>query len=195
MVETKSTIPEISRTVERGPFREECVRQRARTGFTALIVSLAAFAAAAPAHAASNVVSVQANVVKPLILTWLQDLDLGSVTLASGTWSNATVSISRSGTFNCASANLICTGTTQVASYNVSGTNNQVVRISAPNVTLVNQSDPTQTLTLVVDNPGSVLLTNSGPPGTNFSLGGSITLNSSTAGGTYSGTFNVTVDY
>jgi hypothetical protein len=48
---------------------------------------------------------------------------------------------------------------------------------------------------LVVDSPGSVLLTNSGPPGTDFSLGGSITLSSSTESGLYSGTFNVTVDY
>src|SRR4029079_17351072 len=101
----------------------------------------------------------------------------------------AAVSISRAGTFTCASANLTCSGATQVASYNVSGTNNRVVLISAPNVTLVNQSDPTKTLTLVVDNPGSALLTNSGPPGTNFSLGGSISLSSTTVSGTYSGTF------
>jgi hypothetical protein len=39
------------------------------------------------------------------------------------------------------------------------------------------------------------MLTNSGPPGTDFSLGGTITLSSSTVSGTYSGTFNVTVDY
>ena len=50
-------------------------------------------------------------------------------------------------------------------------------------------------LTLVVDNPGTVTLTNSGPPGSIFSLGGSVTVSSDTAGGTYSGTFNVTVDY
>ena len=62
-------------------------------------------------------------------------------------------------------------------------------------MTLVNQGDPTKTLTLVVDKPASVTLTNSGPPGTNFSLGGSITLSSTTTSGTYSGTFNVTVDY
>ena len=171
------------------------MRQRARSGVTALMIGFAAFTAAAPAHAASNVVSVQANVVKPLILTWIQNLDLGSVVLGPGTWSNATVSISRAGAFSCASANLTCTGATQVASYNVSGTNRQVVHISAPNVTLVNQSDPTKTLTLMIDNPGTVTLTNSGPPGSDFSLGGSITLSSSTAGGTYSGTLNVTVDY
>jgi hypothetical protein len=47
----------------------------------------------------------------------------------------------------------------------------------------------------VVDNPGTVSLPNSGNPGVEFSLGGTITLNSTTAGGLYSGTFNVTVDY
>jgi len=171
------------------------VRQRARTGFTAMMISLAAFAAATPAHAANNVAQVSANVVKPLILTWIQNLDLGTVVLGPGTWSNATVAISRAGIFSCTNTNVTCTGATQVARYNVSGTNNQVVRISAPNVTLVNQSDPTKTLTLVVDSPGTVTLTNSGPPGSNFSLGGSISLSSTTAGGVYSGTFNVTVDY
>ena len=171
------------------------MRQRARTGFTAMMVGLAALAAAAPAHAANNVATVQANVVKPLILAWLQDLDLGTIALGPGTWSNATVGISRAGVFSCTNANLICTGATQVARYNVSGTNNRTVLISAPNVTLVNQGDPTKTLTMVVDNPGSALLTNSGPPGTNFSLGGSISLSSTTVSGTYSGTFNVTVDY
>ena len=171
------------------------MRQRARTGFTAMMVGLAALAAAAPAHAANNVATVQANVVKPLILTWLQNLDLGTIALGPGTWSNATVGISKAGVFSCTNANLICTGATQAARYNVSGTNNRTVLITAPNVTLVNQGDPTKTLTMVVDNPGSALLTNSGPPGTNFSLGGSISLNSSTVSGTYSGTFNVTVDY
>ena len=171
------------------------MRQRARTGFTAMMVGLAALAAAAPAHAANNVATVQANVVKPLILTWLQNLDLGTIALGPGTWSNATVGISKAGVFSCTNPNLICTGAPQAARYNVSGTNNRTVLITAPNVTLVNQGDPTKTLTMVVDNPGSALLTNSGPPGTNFSLGGSISLSSTTVSGTYSGTFNVTVDY
>ncbi|MEP7130707.1 MAG: DUF4402 domain-containing protein [Sphingomicrobium sp.] len=167
--------------------------QRRSSRLIALLVCV--FAGTGPANAASQVAQVNANVVKPLILTWLQNLDLGTITLAPGTWSGATVAISKAGAFSCANAKLTCTGATQVASYNVSGTNNTNVTINAPNVTLVNQSDSTQTLTLVVDNPGSVTLTNSGPPGTDFSLGGSIALSSSTAGGVYVGTFNVTVNY
>ena len=150
---------------------------------------------ARPAAAATQIAQVSATVAKPLILTRVQDLDLGSITLGPGTWSNATVGISRTGTFSCASANLICTGATKPAIYNVSGTNNRIVRIIAPNVTMVNQANPSQTLTLVTDVAASVTLTNSGPPGTDFDIGGTIALSSSTPSGTYSGTFNVTVDY
>jgi spore coat protein U-like protein len=39
------------------------------------------------------------------------------------------------------------------------------------------------------------VLENNGFPGSNFSIGGSVTIDSTTAAGTYVGTFNVTVDY
>jgi hypothetical protein len=152
-------------------------------------------AAAAPARAATVMAQVTASNVKPLLLTKLQDLDLGTVTLGPGAWSNAPVSLSQAGVLSCANANVVCSGAPVVARYNVQGSNQQPVRISAPNVTLVNQSDSTQTLTLVTDAPASILLTNSGFPGVNFSIGGSVTLNSTTQAGTYVGTFNVTVDY
>jgi hypothetical protein len=171
------------------------VRRPKRCSIAAILFLIGAVAGADRARAATQVAQVNASVVKPLILTGLQNLNLGTITLGPGTWSGVTVGISRAGVFSCANANLTCTGATQAAQYNVSGTNNQTVRITAPNVTLVNQSDSTKTLTLVTDCVASVLLTNSGPPGTNFSVGGSITLSSSTVGGTYSGTFNVTVDY
>ncbi len=160
---------------------------------------LIAFAAAAfgavPVHGATKVITINAAVVKPLTLTWGQNLVLGTMVLAPGTWSGATVGISRAGVFTCTNSNVTCTGATQVAQYTVTGTNGQLVRISAPNVTLVKQGDASKTLTLVVDNPGTVNLPNSGNQGTNISLGGSITLNSNTADGVYRGTFNVTVDY
>lgn len=152
--------------------------------------------AGAPATAAATqVAQVSAAVAKPLILTRVQDLDLGSITLGPGNWSGASVSVSRTGVRSCTNANIICTGATQPAIYNVSGSNNRVVRISAPNVTLVNQANPAQTLILVPDAPATVTLTNSGPPGLDFAIGGTITVSSSTPSGTYSGTFNVTVDY
>jgi spore coat protein U-like protein len=154
-----------------------------------------AVAAGSPAAAATQTAQVSANVIKPLVIKWLQDLDFGSVTLALGTWSNQTIALSQAGVLSCTSANLTCAGATKVAKYNVQGSNNQVVRVSAPNVTMVNQSDPSKTLTLVTDAPATLTLTSSGIPGNDFAIGGSITLNSTTPAGTYAGTFNVTVDY
>jgi hypothetical protein len=150
---------------------------------------------ASAAPAATQNAQVTANIVKPLTLTSLQNLDLGTITLNLGTWSGATVGISRAGVFSCNAAQLVCTGVPQVARYKVTGTNKQSVTISAPNVTLVNQGDPSKTLTLVVDGPAQLQLTTSGEPGSNFDLGGSLTLSSTTATGTYQGSFNVTVDY
>jgi spore coat protein U-like protein len=147
------------------------------------------------AHCATATATVTANNVKPLLIVKLTDLDFGSVTLATGIWSNATVSLSQAGVLSCTSANLTCTGATSVASYNLQGSKQQVVRISAPDVTLVNQNDSTKTLTLVIDAPSSITLANSGFPGSDFSVAGSVTLNSETAAGTYVGTMNVTVDY
>ena len=148
-----------------------------------------------PARAATLTASVNASVNKPLVLTKVQDLDMGTVTLGTGVWSNATVSISQAGAVSCASANIVCTGATMAATYNVQGSKQQVVHISVPNVTLVNQSNSSQTLTLTTDAPATITLTNSGFPGSNFSIGGSVTLNSSTPSGVYVGTMNVTVDY
>ena len=160
-----------------------------------IVVACSLLLAAAPALCATQTAQVSANLIKPLTLAWVQDMDLGSIVLGPGTWSGAKVAITRTGVFSCASAQVTCTGATQVATYNVQGSNQQIIRITAPDVTLVNQNDPTKTLLLTVDNPGSVMLTNSGFPGVNFSLGGSITLSSTTAAGVYTGTFNVTVDY
>ncbi|MFP5328890.1 MAG: DUF4402 domain-containing protein [Alphaproteobacteria bacterium] len=160
----------------------------------AVVGAATAAAFAVPANAETINAQAKAQVVKPLTLSAIQNLDLGTLLLGPGSWSGATVSLSRSGSLTCP-ANVTCSGAAMVARYNVAGSNKQTVIIHAPNVTLVNQSDSTKTLTLVVDSPGSVYLPNSGAPGTNFNLGGSLTLNSTTAAGTYVGTFNVSVEY
>ena len=160
------------------------------------IALYAAVIAAAPALGApSQNATVKANVVKPLVLTWVQDFSLGTIALKPGTWSNATVSLSRTGAFTCTNPNVTCSGAVTLARYRVVGSNNQVVRISAPNVTLVNQSDSSKQLTLTVDRPATITMPNSGQQGVVFALGGSINLSSTTADGVYAGTFNVTVDY
>jgi hypothetical protein len=160
-----------------------------------LLAAQGLLALGVPASAATLTASVNASVNKPLVLSKVQDLDLGTVTLGTGVWSNATVTISQAGALSCSTANIVCTGVAMPATYNVQGSKQQAVHISVPNVTLVNQSDSSKTLTLTTNAPATITLANSGLPGSNFSIGGSVTLNSTTPSGTYVGTMNVTVDY
>lgn len=167
-----------------------------------IAASVAALALAGTPAAAQQVgptdrnATATARIIKPLSLTWVQDLDLGTIMLSgAGAWAGAVVGITSGGVFDCSNTNVTCSGTTQVARYNVTGTQGQTVTINAGDVTMVNQNDNTQTLLLTVDNPGSVTLTNSGAPGDEFALGGSITVDSTTVDGVYLGTFDVTVEY
>jgi hypothetical protein len=171
---------------------------------TSLAATVAALAlTATPAMAATTGTPVSpdkqatatARVVKPLTLTHVQDLDLGTIVLSgAGTWSGATVGIDHDGVFSCTDSNVTCSGATTDAQYKVTGTNNQTVTVNADPVTLTNANDGS-TLTMTVDNPGTLDLSNSGTSGLTFGLGGSITVASNTSDGTYSGTFDVTVNY
>jgi hypothetical protein len=134
-----------------------------------------------------------ARIVKPLTLTWVQDLDLGSITLVDS--GSTTVGISRAGVFSCPAGNVTCSGTPQVAKYKITGVNNTAVTVNSTNVTMTNQADATKSLLLTVDSPATVNLGNSGTAGTEFALGGNITVSGATAEGTYIGTFAVTVNY
>jgi hypothetical protein len=181
-----------------------CSAAATKWGFDMKKVLKLALAATAVAFTATPALAVgpsdknataTARVVKPLTLSWQRDLDLGTIVLGPGSWSGASVGITRAGVFSCANANTTCSGATQTAQYKVTGTNNQVVTVTAPNVTLTNQNDNVSTLVMTVDNPGTVNLGNSGSSGLIFALGGSVTVASTTPDGTYFGTFNVTVNY
>jgi hypothetical protein len=166
------------------------------TALTATVAALTLTATPALAVGPNQNATATARVVKPLTLTWVQDLDLGTIVLSgAGVWGATSIGITNAGVFTCGNANVTCSGATKPAQYKVTGTNNQTVTINAPNVTLTNQNDNTKTLQLTVDNPGTVNLANSGSTGLTFGLGGSIAVDSATTDGTYSGTFNVTVNY
>ena len=164
---------------------------------TALLASIAGVAlTASPAIAAISATAdpqakAQVRILKPLTLSSLQDLDLGTVALGQGTFST-TVGIAADGTWTCESAVVTCSGTHQVARYNVTGTNSRTVTITAGDVTLSNGTD---SLTLSVDAPASVTLPNSGSAGLDFDIGGSVDLTEATPDGLYTGDFDVTADY
>jgi hypothetical protein len=89
-----------------------------------------------------------------------------------------------------------CSGTPQPAKYKITGENNASVKITAPAVTLLNGS---ASLVLNMDLPGTagvVTLGNSSSTlGTEFDIGGNITVDGNTVDGTYVGNLNVTVEY
>ena len=167
-----------------------------RTTSLAAAAALTLVATPALAVGPNQNATATAAVVKPLTLTWVRNLNLGTIILSgAGVGAGANVGITKAGVFSCANANTTCSGATQTAQYKITGTNNQVVTVNAPNLTLTNQNDGVSTLLMTVDSPGTVNLGNSGNSGLTFDLGGQITVASSTPDGTYLGTFNVTVNY
>jgi hypothetical protein len=117
-------------------------------------------------------------------------MDFGSIVVQD----NGTASLANSGTLTCP-ATLTCASTGTPAEYTVTGTNNQVVYITAPNVTLTNTANPGTPLTLVLTGPAQITLPNSGASGINFKLGGDLAIAASTKEGVYQGDLAVTVNY
>lgn len=139
-----------------------------------------------------------ARIIKPLTLTWKQDLKLGTILLSgAGAWTDAIVTVGQDGSRTCTDTTKVtCSDTSTAATYTVTGTNKQIVTVNvADTLELTNQNDTTQKLIMSVDAPDTVDLQNSGNTGVDFSIGGSITVHSTTLDGVYEGTFDVTVDY
>lgn len=145
----------------------------------------------ASAEAAQVTIKANAKVVKALSFTSKQDLDFGMITLPAGP-GTTTVSMTTAGALTCPMG-ATCLGATRPAIFNVAGSNGQIVRIFATPSDLVNAvSGGTIRFTPIA--PASVTLTNSGSPGKDFSVGGSIAI-PSTADGTYIGNIEVTAEY
>jgi len=144
----------------------------------------------ASAQAAQITIQANANVIKALSFTSKQDLDFGVVMpAATGT---TTVSMSMAGAISCP-ATATCTGVSQPAIFNVQGVNRQVVRIFITASDLVNATNGSR-IPFTPVAPASITLTNSGAPGFDFNVGGSIAI-PSTADGIYSGNIEITAEY
>lgn len=158
----------------------------------AALTLTAAPALSAPVSVSNGPVTATAQIVKPLTLAKVGNMDFGSIVVQD----NGTITMDTAGALVC-SATLTCGATGTPAEYKVTGTNNQVVNITKPDVTLTNTVNPGTPLTLVLNGygPTSVTLPNSGSTGINFKLGGAIAIAAATKDGTYTGNLNVTVDY
>ena len=145
----------------------------------------------AGAEAATVIAKANAKVLKPLTFKSIQNLEFGQIIL--GGTGTKTVSVSSTGALTCA-AGLTCSGATRPAIFNVTGSNGEVVRIFAAPSDLVNATDGS-TMRFTPVAPPSVTLINSGMPGLDFNVGGSIAIPSTATDGVYSGVMDVTVDY
>lgn len=177
--------------------------------FVAAAIATAGLAPAG-AQAASGTITAKANVLKPLQLTGGGTVDFGTiVTPSTASFSGTFVidaSASQTSTF-CASG-FACTGTPAAAVFNLQGSNNNNITLNVPTtvtLTLQGGTGTPPTLTFTTKNSVSatnsangnytIQLPNSGSPGRDFYVGGSVTIDQATVGGSYQGTFTVTADY
>jgi len=160
---------------------------------TAAAFTLVALSGPAGAVSPASQATANAKIYKPLTISKVQNLDFGVIVLGSGAWAGEVVSISQAGALTCGGgANLTCSGSPQVAKYHLVGTNNATVTVSSPGFNLTGPG----TLAFTPNAPATVNLGGTGSTtGVDFSIGGSITLASTTPDGVYSGTFAVTADY
>ena len=155
-----------------------------------LPVILTALATATPASAAQITAVTSVNVIKPVALAKLQDMDFGTLTFAGFTGTR-TIVLSRPGAITCA-ADIVCSGTTKQARFNITGTNRLVVMLTYTGGTLSNGTD---SIPFTANGPASVTMINSGAPGLDIDVGGSLTVSPTLVGGVYSGTMTLTADY
>ncbi|MEO6113070.1 MAG: DUF4402 domain-containing protein [Sphingomicrobium sp.] len=167
----------------------------ARLAAVAAALTLVATPAFAVPVGATPKAKASAKIVRPLTLTAFQNLDFGTIVV--GTLAGAQiVTVSQAGVLGGCSGGLTCSGTVSAARYNVTGTNNMLVTITAVGSNLTNTTSGNSELLAFSPNaPSNVLLTNSGAPGNNFNVGGSIGIDSATVDGLYVGDIEVTVDY
>ena len=158
-------------------------------------LALTATPVAAAPVAASTPATANARIYRPLVLRADRNLDFGTIVMGTVAAGGENVTLTAAGGFTCGAGNLTCSGTPVTAQYNVQGSNNAVVRILVGASTLSNGLGGTVAFAPLAPVPASVTMTNSGAPGTNFNVGGQLTIVPATAEGVYSGNMDVTVDY
>lgn len=155
-----------------------------------LAATVTTMALAGPATAAQTTAVTTVNVVKPVSLAKLQDMDFGTLSFGDFT-GDRTVILSRAGAISCA-ADIVCSGVGKQARFNLKGTNKMTVLLTYSGGVLSNGTD---TIALSVDGPASLAVPNSGNQGLDFDVGGSLIVSSALVGGVYTGTMTVTADY
>ena len=166
---------------------------------TALVATVAALALqTGPLRLRSTPpATAKARILKPLVLKSTANFDLGIIVLAGAGPYTATVSLNKTNTFDCdgGSGNVVCSGSAYPCQLQRRRHQGQNVTIASGPVLISDGVALTPDLTLTPDHDTTVALTNSGAPGTDFWVGGSLSVPSTAADGVYTGTFALTADY
>ncbi len=142
---------------------------------------------ASAANAATANANASAVILTPVTVTKTADLDFGTIAIGTG---GGNVAIAATDARTC-DTGLVCSGTTTSAKFSVTGVTGQVVGVSVPASMSLTSGANSMTATLV-GSPGSLTLA----AGANaVAVGGSLAVSGTQAGGSYSGSFTVTVNY
>lgn len=160
----------------------------------AIGAALAGASLATSANAATTVTAtVTAEVLNSLTLTASGNLEFGQIAANTGGTvivnSNATVS---------QTGGLVSTGTRSPASFSVTGSPNAMVLVTVPSgAATLTRANGTETMTLdgFNTNPNGAFQLDPTTGNGVFSVGGTLHVGSSQVPGTYSGTFNIGVEY
>lgn len=151
----------------------------------ALVLTLIVPAAAMAQSSDTAQADALANIIAPITLTWVTDLNFGDiVTDADG----GTVTVTNLGVGSAAlGLTLLPSTATTAATFTVGGTAGRAFTLVVdPSVLL---SGPGADMTAVLTNTGD------GTVGDTVAVGGTLTVGAAQTEGSYSGTFDVTVSY
>jgi hypothetical protein len=159
----------------------------------AVAAALAAAGAMTNVHAAQTSANATATVVAPLAITKVADLSFGSFsTNAAG----QTVTMSPAGVRSTSGA-IAMAGTTTAATFNVVGSGTLTYAITLPSsiemTTGSGGANETMTVSGFTSNPSGTGTLTAGAQ--TLAVGATLTTVAGQAGGVYSGSFNVSVDY
>ncbi|MDQ4418995.1 DUF4402 domain-containing protein [Sphingobium sp. DEHP117] len=157
-----------------------------KIALVAAVGVMAGFSGAA--NAAQGTASATATILSPITVTKTADLAFGKIIAGA---SSGTVTISAAGSLTCAAA-LTCSGTTAAAAFDVSGSSSEIVTITPDSSVTLTSGANSMSASL---NASAATLTLNGSGAGSFTVGGVLTVGASQAAGSYSGNFNVTVNY
>ncbi len=156
-----------------------------------LLVSAAAVAGWHSASLAASATSnANAEIVAAIAIANTADLDFAAIVAAAGA---DTVVVSAAGARTCGGT-LTCTGAVAAASFDVTGGANLGYSITLPASATISSGGNNMTVNAFTDSLGGTG-TLSGAGTQTFTVGATLNVGASQPAGSYTGTFNVTVDY